>query len=130
MYNLNNTNSSEYRIDRNFRERHRVRKISHVFEELKGKLPEEWTSRKMSKAEILRKTIKYIRYLANAVHEQINTEEKKDNHLKELSFQMSENYSSAESICSNFTNHRNNELDTRDSLLQWIDSACASDNVD
>lgn len=126
MYNLNNANSSEYRIDRNFRERHRVRKISHVFEELKGKLPEEWTSRKMSKAEILRKTIKYIRYLTNAVQEQDKTEENKDIHSKELSFQMSENYSSAERFCSNFSNHRNNELD-RDSLLQWLESACASD---
>ena len=67
MYNLNHINTLEYRNQRNFRERNRVRKISTVFEELKDKLPAEWTSKKMSKAEILKKTVTYIKYLSEII---------------------------------------------------------------
>lgn len=58
---------SEYRMNRNSRERHRVRKITSVFEVLKKKLPTEWTSRKMSKTEILKKTVLYIKFLSDIV---------------------------------------------------------------
>lgn len=58
---------SEYRMKRNSRERNRVRKITSVFEVLKKKLPTEWTSRKMSKTEILKKTVLYIQFLSDLV---------------------------------------------------------------
>jgi hypothetical protein len=60
-------NMSEYRMKRNSRERNRVRKITSVFEVLKKKLPTEWTSRKMSKTEILKKTVLYIQFLSDLV---------------------------------------------------------------
>lgn len=60
-------NMSEYRMNRNSRERNRVRKITSVFEVLKKKLPTEWTSRKMSKTEILKKTVLYIKFLSDIV---------------------------------------------------------------
>lgn len=48
---------------RNARERKRVRVINDMLRILREKLPEEWTSKKMSKLEILRKSTLYIRRL-------------------------------------------------------------------
>ena len=48
---------------RNARERKRVKGINEMLTLLKNKLPEEWTSRKMSKLEILRKSTLYIKRL-------------------------------------------------------------------
>ena len=48
---------------RNARERKRVRVINNTLKTLREKLPVEWTSNKMSKLEILRKSTLYIRRL-------------------------------------------------------------------
>ncbi|XP_062615580.1 achaete-scute homolog 1a-like [Saccostrea cucullata] len=49
---------------RNARERRRVRVINDMLKILRDKLPEEWTTKKMSKLEILKKSTLYISRLA------------------------------------------------------------------
>lgn len=55
---------------RNARERKRVRVINDMLRILREKLPEEWTSKKMNKLEILRKSTLYIRRLIELNREQ------------------------------------------------------------
>ncbi|KAK3098469.1 hypothetical protein FSP39_019757 [Pinctada imbricata] len=60
---------------RNARERKRVKGINEMLTILKQKLPEEWTSRKMSKLEILRKSALYIRRLSQMTQTETQNED-------------------------------------------------------
>lgn len=55
---------------RNARERKRVRVVNDMLKILRDKLPEEWTSKKMSKLEILKKSTLYISRLTDLTKEQ------------------------------------------------------------
>ncbi|XP_060073274.1 uncharacterized protein LOC132553081 [Ylistrum balloti] len=65
MSNVSDMNISSNRIERkrNERERRRVQGINQLLVALKDKLPADWTTPKMSKLEILRKSTSYIKLL-------------------------------------------------------------------
>lgn len=53
---------------RNARERVRIQRLNDMLNKLQNKLPMEWRCKKMSKIDILRKAIYYIRLLYSQVH--------------------------------------------------------------
>ncbi|ESO82725.1 hypothetical protein LOTGIDRAFT_155742 [Lottia gigantea] len=52
---------------RNARERNRISHMKTQFKKLQTKLPEDWQTNKMSKLDVLKKTIRYIRQLEDVL---------------------------------------------------------------
>jgi hypothetical protein len=116
---------SEYRMKRNSRERNRVRKITSVFEVLKKKLPTEWTSRKMSKTEILKKTVLYIQFLSDLVQTD-ETKTGKNNTLDSfvaiqgpLNLESSVSSQLGRQYTNNDNSHQNDGVKEQEYPLQW-----------
>lgn len=122
--------TSESKCSRNYRERNRVRKISSTFLELKNKLPEEWTTTKMSRVDILKKTSTYIRHLMQILHENESQRSKPDiavTYDQKKTTEGNWRQDTGKNGSLNALHDGNSGVHVENEMLfQWIDDLCTS----